>query len=78
VLEAHVQDVGLAALGHVSRDLQGHRRLARALRAADQQQLAGSDPAAHCSIERREAKRYRLVLGDCATADLVGEPGQHL
>ena len=40
VLEADVQDVGLAAGCDVARHLEGHRRLAGALRAADQEQLA--------------------------------------
>ena len=73
VLEADVQDVGLAAGRDVARHLEGHRRLAGALGAADQQQLAGAQAGADRLVERREAERDRLVLGDLAGGDLVVE-----
>ena len=60
------------------RDLERHRGLACALRAADEHQLAGADAAAERAIEWREAQRDRLVLGDDALADLLGQAGQHL
>ena len=66
VLEADVQDVGLAARGDVARHLEGHRRLAGALGSADEQQLAGAEPGADRLVERREAERDRLVLADLA------------
>ncbi len=73
VLEADVEDVGLAAGRHVARHLEGHRRLAGALGAADEQQLAGAQAAADRLVERREAERDRLVLGHVAGGDLVVE-----
>ena len=78
VLEADVEHVRLAALGDVARHLQGHRRLAGALRAADQQQLAGADAAARVRSSGEKPERDRLVLGDRALADLVGQAGEHL
>src|SRR4030067_516941 len=59
VLEAEVEDVGLAARGDVAGHLQGHRRVARALRATDQQQLAGTEAAAHGLVEARGAEGAR-------------------
>ena len=76
VLEADVEDVGLAAGRDVARHLEGHRRLAGALRAADQQELAGAQAAADRLVERREAQRDRLVLRDLAGRDLVVEVDQ--
>ena len=73
VLEADVQDVGLAAGRDVARHLEGHRRLAGALGAADEQQLAGAQAGADRLVERREAERDGLVLGDLAGRDLVVE-----
>ena len=73
VLEADVQHVGLAAGGDVARHLERHRRLAGALRATDQQQLAGAEAGADRLVERREAERDGLVLGDVAGGDLVVE-----
>ena len=35
-------------------------------------------PPPRSAIQRREAQRDRLVLGDLAGADLLGEAGQHL
>ena len=64
VLEADVEDVGLTARGDVARHLEGHRRLAGALRAADEQQLAGPQAATDGLVQRREAERHRLVLAD--------------
>ena len=78
VLEADVQDVGLAARGDVARHLEGHRRLAGALRAADQQELAGAQAEADRLVERREAERDRLVLRDLTGRDLVVEVDQDI
>ena len=78
VLEADVQDVGLAAGRDVARHLEGHRRLAGALGAADEQQLAGAQAGADRLVERREAERDRLVLGDVAGRDLVVEVDQDI
>ena len=64
VLEADVQDVRLAARGDVARHLEGHRGLAGALRAADEQQLSGPQPRPDGLVERREPERDRLVLRD--------------
>ena len=71
VLEADVQDVGLAARGDVARHLEGHRGLAGALGAADEQQLAGAETGADRLVERREAEGHRLVFADLARRDLV-------
>ena len=73
VLEADVEDVRLAARRDVARHLEGHRRLAGALGAADQQQLAGPQARADRLVERGEAERDGLVLGDVAGGDLVVE-----
>ena len=73
VLEADVQDVGLAARGDVARHLEGHRGLAGALGATDQQQLTGAQPAADGLVQRREPERDRLVLADLAADDLLVE-----
>ena len=62
VLEADVEHVGLAARRDVARHLERHRGLAGALGAADEQQLAGAQPAADGLVERREAERHGLVL----------------
>ena len=64
VLEADVEDVGLAAGRDVAGHLEGHRRLAGALGAADQHQLAGAQAGADRLVERREAERDGLVLAD--------------
>ncbi len=72
VLEADVEHVGLAALGDVARDLQRHRGLARALRAADEHQLAAADAAAEGSSSGEKpsgmgwysATAPRLTLSD--------------
>ena len=66
VLEADVEDVGLAARGDVAGHLQGHRGLAGALGAADEQQLAGTQAGADGLVERGEAERDGLVLADVA------------
>ena len=63
VLEADVEDVGLAARRDVAGHLEGHRRLAGALGAADEQQLTGPQAAADGLVERREAERDGLVVG---------------
>ena len=78
VLEADVQDVGLAARGDVARHLERHRRLAGALRAADQEQLAGAQTAADRLVERGEPERDGLVLGDVAGGDLVVQIDEHV
>ena len=78
VLEADVEDVRLPARGDVARHLQGHRRLAGALGAADQQQLARAQARADRLVERREAERDGLVLGDLAAGDLVVEVDEHV
>ena len=62
VLEADVEHVGLAAGRDVARHLERHRRLAGALRPADEQQLPGAQAAADRLVERGEAERHRLVL----------------
>ena len=76
MLEADVEHVRLAARGDVAGHLQRHRGLAGALRAADEQQLAGAQAAADGLVERREAERDRLVLADVAGGDLVVEVDQ--
>ena len=73
VLEADVQHVGLAARRDVARHLEGHRRLAGALGAADEQQLARAQAGADRLVERREAERDRLVLGQVAGRDALVE-----
>ena len=78
VLEADVQDVGLAARRDVARHLERHRRLAGALRAADQQQLPGAQPAPDGLVERGEPERDGLVFGDVAGRDLVVEVDEHV
>ena len=76
VLEADVEHVRLAAGRDVARHLEGHRRLAGALGATDEQQLAGAQAEADRLVERREAERDRLVLADLAGRDLVVEVDQ--
>ncbi len=76
VLEADVEDVGLAAGRDVAAHLEGHSGLAGALRAADEEQLAGSEAAADRLVERREAQRNRLVLAHPARRDVVVEVDQ--
>ncbi len=78
MLETDVQDVGLATGRHVARHLERHRGLARALGAADQQQLARTEPGADRLVQRREAEGDRLVLPDLAAGDLLVEVHQHL
>ena len=78
VLEADVEHVGLAARRDVAGHLEGHRGLAGALGAADQQQLAGAEARADRLVERREAERDRLVLADLAGRDLVVEVDEHV
>ena len=73
VLEADVEDVGLAARGDVARHLEGHRGLAGALGAADQQQLAGAEAHADGLVERREPERDRLVFGQMPGRDAFVE-----
>ena len=77
MLEADVEHARLPAEDDVARHLDGHRRLAGALRAADEQQLSGAQPTTDRLVERREAERNRLVLVDGARADLVGKGPQH-
>ena len=78
VLEADVEDVGLAAGRDVAGHLEGHRRLAGALGAADQQQLAGAQAGADRLVERGEAERDGLILADLAGRDLVVEIDEHV
>ena len=78
VLEADVQDVGLAARRDVARHLEGHRGLAGALRATDEQQLAGAEAAADGLVQRGEAERHGLVLADLAADDLLVEVDEHV
>ena len=59
VLEADVEHVGLAARRDVARHLEGHRGLAGALGAADEQQLAGAQAGADGLVERGEARAAR-------------------
>ena len=78
VLEAEVQHVGLAAGRDVTGHLEGHRRLARALRATDQQELAGAEAGADGLVERGEPQRNGLVLADLAGRHLVIELDEHV
>ena len=78
VLEADVQHVGLAAGRHVARHLERHRGLAGALGAADQEQLAGTQPAADGLVERGEPERHRLVFRDGPAGHLVVEVDQDI
>ena len=64
VLEADVEHVRLAARGDVARHLEGHRGLARALGAAEEQQLPRTEAGADGLVERGEAERDRLVFAD--------------
>ena len=73
MLEADVEDVRLAAGRDVAGHLKGHRRLAGALGAADQQQLTGAKPGPDGLIERREAEWNWLIFPDAAGRDLVVE-----
>jgi len=78
VLEADVQDVGLATRGDVAGHLEGHRRLAGALGATDQEQLAGPQAGADRLVERGEPERNGLILADLAGGHLVVELDQHV
>jgi hypothetical protein len=78
VLEAQVEDVRLAAGRDVARHLEGHRRLAGALGATDQHQLPGTQAGADGLVERREAERDRLVLGQMARRDPLIEVDEHV
>ncbi len=71
VLEADVEDVRLAARGDVARHLQGHRRLAGSLGTADQEELARAQARADRLVQRGEAQRDRLVVGQVAGDDPV-------
>lgn len=63
VLEAEVQDVRLPAGRDVACHLEGHRRLAGALRSTDQEQLTRAQAGADRLVQWREPERHRLVLG---------------
>src|SRR5947207_6423139 len=78
VLETHVQDAGLATCRHVARHLEGHGRLARALRSTDQEQLAGTHASADRLVEWNEAGRDGLELVDLPRRDALIEAGEHL
>ena len=71
VLEADVQDVGLAARGDVARHLERHRRLAGALGPADEHQLAGPQAAADGLVEQAEPERDRLILAEPAAGEVI-------
>jgi len=71
VFEADVEHVGLAAGGDVAGHLQRHRRLARALSAADQHQLAGPQPAADGLVEQPKAERHGLILTEPPAGQVV-------
>src|SRR5207248_3229415 len=51
--------------------LEGHRRLAGALRPADEHQLARLEPPTDRPVEGRQPNRDRLVLRELAREDLV-------
>ena len=76
VLEADVEHVGLAARGDVAGHLEGHRRLAGALGAADQQQLARPQARPDRLVERGEAEGDRLELANLAAGHAVIEVDQ--
>jgi hypothetical protein len=78
VLEVDVQDVRLTRGGDVARHLEGHGRLAGALRAADEHQLAGSQAATEHPVQRGEAQRHGLVVREVACRHLRADIGQHL
>src|SRR5664280_1230793 len=78
VLEADVEHVGLPAGRHVARHLEGHRRLAGALRSADQQELAGPEAAADGLVERGETEGNRLVVRQVPARDPIVEVDQHV
>ncbi len=78
VLETDVQDVGLTTRCHVARHLEGHGRLARALGAADQQQLTGPQARPDRLVQRREPERHGLVFGNLAARDLVVQVDEHV
>ena len=78
VLEADVQHAGLSTGRHVARHLEGHGRLARALRSTDQEQLAGAHASADRLVERNEPGRDGLELVDPPRRDALIEAGEHL
>jgi hypothetical protein len=78
VLEAHVEDGRLAGCGHVAGHLQRHGRLAGALGAADQHQLARSQAAADRLVQRNEAGGDGHELLDLARRNLLVQAGQDI
>ena len=78
VLEADVQDVGLPGRGDVAGHLERHRRLAGALGATDEHQLARPQAPAEHLVERRHAERDRLVVGQLARGDLLAHVVQNV
>ena len=78
MLEADVQHAGLTAEHDVAGHLHGHGGLAGALRATDEQQLAGSQATADGLVQWREAERHRLVLVDGTAGNLLGERREDL
>ena len=78
VLEAHVEDAGLATGSHVASHLERHGGLARSLGPTDQQQLAGSQASADRLVEGHESGGDGLELVDLARRDALVEAGQYL
>ena len=78
VLETDVQDVGLPARRDVARHLECHRRLAGPLGTTDEQELTGPQAAADRLVERREAERDGLVVGEAPAGDPVVEVNHHV
>ena len=78
VLEADVEDVRLAARRDVPGHLEGHRRLAGALGATDEQQFACAQAGADGLVEGGEAERDGLILADASGRDLVVEVDENV
>jgi hypothetical protein len=76
VLEADVEDRCLAGGGHVARHLERHRRLALALRAADEHQLARPQSPADRLVHRHEAGRDRHEVIDASRRHSLVEAGE--
>src|SRR5260221_14530939 len=61
--------MGWARRGDVAGHLEGNRRLARAWRTADEQELARLQPATDGAVDRRQPERNWLVLRELAGKD---------
>src|ERR1035437_10268 len=78
VLEADIQHIRLAAGGDISGHLHGHGCLARALSAADQQQLTGPETATDGLVQEAEAEGDRLGLGEAPAGEGIVEINENV